>query len=269
MASCGLANLGTCLIEKLFEFILSILDSPIKPVLDLTLDLLSEPINLSLFFSLWVIIIYMLSMFYALLLLGVGLNFMISGYDPEKRENAKTWLRNIIIMIILVQSSFFIYQLFIDLSSIMTSAVLSLIDPSFFSITADGIVNMGLSILFSFFYLGNLFTTLLILIIRYAIVSFGVVLVPIAIFFYFIPPLQQYGSLILNFLGVAIFMTFFDAIILIGFSKLVGLSVFGNMKIMVLISAFGLVNLLMFGLMLFTIIKAAFNIYTGVKGIGK
>jgi len=268
MVKCGLANLGNCIVEKLFEFILSLLEAPIKPILNLALDLLSEPINLSLFFSLWVIVIYVLSMFYALFLLGTGLNFMVSGYAPEKRENAKMWLRNIVIMIVLVQASFFMYQLAIDLSSIMASTTLSLIDQSFFSISTGSIANMGLSILFSFSYLITLYFTVMILTIRYTIVSLGVVLLPIAIFFYFIPPLQQYGSLILNFLGVSIFMTFFDALILIGFSKLVNIPIFANMKIVVLISAFAVISLLMLGLMLFSIAKAAFGIFLQVKGLG-
>jgi len=200
MASCSLANLGNCIIERFFEFALSLLNFSIKPILNLVLNLLSEPINLSLFFSFWVIIVYVLSMFYALLLLGTGLNFMISGYDPEKRESAKTWLRNIVMMVILVQSSFFIYQLAIDLSAIMTSTTLGLIDPSFFSLSAEGIADLGSSILLSFLYIATLIVTVLVLLIRYAVVSVGVVLFPIAILFYFVPPLQQYGSLILNFL---------------------------------------------------------------------
>ena len=270
MAGCGLTNLGTCLVEKFFEFLLEVMNSPIRPFVNLNLDLLSEPINLSLFFGLWVIIIYLLSSLYALLLLGTGFNFMISGYDSEKREKAKTWLRNIVIMIVLVQASFFIYELAIDLSSILTSATLSLIDPSFFLVdSSDSITNMGLAITSNIGYLIVLFFTAMVLTIRYTFVSIGAVLFPVAIFLYFFPPLQQYGSLLLNFLGTAIFITFFDAIILIGFSKLLNVGIFGSMKIMVLISAFALISFLMLGVMLFSIIKAGFNIYIGSKGLGK
>src|SRR3989344_7884531 len=111
MPSCTLTNLGTCLVQNFFEFILNILNAPIQPFLQMTLNLLSAEVNLSLFFSMWVIVIYCISMFYALLLVGTGFNFVISGYDSEKRENAKQWLRNIVIMVILIQASFFIYQL--------------------------------------------------------------------------------------------------------------------------------------------------------------
>lgn len=268
MAECSLINLGACLPEKFFEFVLSILNAPITPFLDVTLNLLSEPIDLSVFITLWVIVVYMLSMFYALLLISAGYSFMISGYDSSKRENAKEWLKNIIIMIILVQASFFLYQLFIDLSAAMTSATLSLVDENFFLISVEGIGDLGLAIMLSFVYIAVLVITSLVLTLRYAIVAIGVVLLPIGIFLYFLPPLKQYGSLILNFIGIAVFITFFDAIILIGFSKLADVSVFSDMKILVLISAFLLIDVIMLLLMLFSAVKGVFSVYADVKSIG-
>ncbi len=262
---CGLVNLGSCLTDSFFQFLLNVLNAPIRPFLQLTLNLLSEPVNLDLFVSMWAIIIYLLSMFYALFILFAGFNFMISGYDPAKREKAKEWLRNIMIMIVLIQSSYFIYQLVTNLSSIMTSATLTLIDPNFFLIGTNGINDLGISLLFSFAYISTLILTSIILVIRYAFVVIGVILLPIAIFFYFIPPLKQYGSLIMNFLGISIFITFFDSIMLAGFSKLVNVGIFGSMKIIVLISAFIFISVIMLLLLLFSIVKAGLNVYTEIK----
>jgi len=267
MADCGLLNLGSCLVEKLFEFILSLINAPTQTFLNLTLNLLSEPINLSLFSNLWAVIIYVISMFYALLLIYSGFNFIVSGYDSAKRENAKSWLRNVVIMIVLIQASFFIYQLTLDLSSSMTSVGLTLVDPGFYTITTSGIVDMGLAIIIGFFYVITLVLTCFILILRYAFVAIGVVLFPLAIFFYFIPPLKNYGQLIINFLGICIFVTFLDAVLLIGFSQLVNLDIFTNLKPLVLISAFGLIDLLMFFLMFFSIIKSAINITGKIAAI--
>jgi hypothetical protein len=87
--------------------------------------------------------------------------------------------------------------------------------------------------------------TILFLILRYAIVAIGVVLFPLGIFSYFIPPLRSYGLLVLNFLGTCIFITALDAIILVGFGKLIEIALFQNMKILVMIAAFGFINLLM------------------------
>lgn len=269
MDECGILNLASCLPERFFAYLVEILNAPIQPFLTLTKDLLSEPINISLFASLWVIIIYILSMFYAFLIIYSGFNFIISGYDAAKRENAKAWLRNVLIMIVLVQSSFFIYELAIELSSIMTSSVLILIDQDFFLLTIDNIPNIGLQLFFSFLYVASLLITTLVLIIRYAIVAIGVVLFPIAIFFYFIDPLKCYGSLIINFLAITIFVTFFDAIILIGFSKLIEIELFANFKALVMVSAFLIINLLMLFLMFFSIIKSASGVYDKVGSLAK
>ncbi len=268
MAECGLLNLGTCLPQKFFEFISSIINAPIRPFLDLALRLLSNPIDISIFVSFWAIIVYMLSMFYALLLVGTGFNFMISGYDSAKRENAKNWLRNIDIMIILVQASYFMYQLAVDLSAAMTSATLTQVNNNFFYLSVDNLNDLALKIVLGLVYLATLILTTIILVIRYVFVAIGVVLFPIAIFFYFLQPLKSYGVLILNFLGIAVFVTFFDAILLAGFSRLNGLSIFANMQIITLISSFLLIDVLMLLLMTFSVVKAGFSAYSDVKKIG-
>lgn len=267
MSSCGLANLGTCLPEKFFEYIVNILNTPIAPFLEVVIKLLSEPIRIDLFLSVWAIIIYMLSMFYALLLVGTGFSFMLSGHDPAKRENAKQWLRNIVIMIVLVQASYFIYELAINLSSIMTSATLTLVNPNFFLIGTSGLSNLGTEIALSFTYITTLIITTIILAIRYAVVAIGVVLFPIGIFFYFFNPLKHYGSLLLNFLGTNIFIGFFIGVLLTGFSRIAELDIFGDMKILVLISVFLFIDILMAFLMFFSIAKAGMAAYNKVGGL--
>lgn len=207
-------------------------------------------------------------MFYALLLVASGLSFMISGYDSAKRENAKEWLRNVVIMIILVQSSFFLYKLIINLAAAMTSATLSLVDQNFFLISIGSISDLGLALMLGVVYLATLILTSLVLTIRYAVVAIGVVFLPIGIFFYFLEPLKQYGSLILNILGTAIFSTFFAAILLIGFAQLSSVGIFADLRIIVLISAFLFIDALLLFLMFFSIVKSALNVYAGVRRLG-
>src|SRR3989344_3264940 len=105
MAECGLLNLAVCLPEKFFQYIANVINAPVKPLLGLIKTLLSEPTNLQLFVGVWAIILYIISMFYGFLIIYSGFNLIISGYDSRKRERAKDWLRNIIIMIILIQCS--------------------------------------------------------------------------------------------------------------------------------------------------------------------
>ena len=267
MAECSIFNIGSCLPQKFFEFVFDIINAPLGGFANTALDLLSEPVNLSIFFSVWAIIVYMLSMFYALLLISSGFTFIISGDNPEKREGAKMWLRNIVIMMILIQSSYFLYQLVIDLNSIMTSAVLSMLDPSFLLASGDSFSDIGSAVFFGLIYMIVLILTMIILVIRYDIMAIGVVLLPIAIFMYFIPFLRSYGALILNFLGTVIFASFFSAILLIGFSQLSTLPLFQNMNLLVPIASFLVIDVMIILLMLFSIVKAVFGVYTDIKSV--
>jgi len=257
---CGILNLATCIPEKMFDFFLNILNAPIQPLLNLVKSLLTEPINVSLFTSLWAIILYTISLFYGLLLVYAGFNFMISGYDAQKRSKAKEWLKNILIMIVLVQASYFLYEIVIDIGSLLTTAIINLIDESFFLITADNLINIGLQFFFAAFYVITLIITTILLAIRYIIVAVGVVFVPLGVFFYFIPPLQDYGKFIFNFLGICIFMTFFDALVFLVCSELTNIPIFADIKILVMIGAFSISNLLMIYLMFFSAIKSALQI---------
>ncbi len=263
---CGLLNLATCIPQKLFDFMLGLFNAPIQPLLNLTKSLLTEPVNLAPFGSLWAIIMYIISLFYGLLLMYAGFNFMISGYDVIRREKAKIWFRNILIMIVLVQMSYFIYSTFIDMNSLMTSGLVNMIDSRFFLLTADNIVNLGLELFFGFLYVATLLISVLFLTLRYVLVALGVILIPVGIFLYFIPPLNSYGKLILNFFGICIFLTFFDSLILLAGSKIIEIPIFENFKILVMITCFSIVNFLMFYLMLFSALKSAIKAGEGVAG---
>jgi hypothetical protein len=256
---CGITNFGSCIPQIFFNFIINLLNAPLQPLLTLVKNLLTNPINLNLFSSIWAIIVYVLSMFYGLLMLYSGFNFMISGYDAVKRAKAKEWFRNIFIMIVLVQASFFIYQLIVDLGSLLTSGVLSLVDNSFFLLTGDNITNIGLQFIFVLVYVFVLLCTVIILTLRYLIIALGVVFVPIGIFCYFIPSLNSYGRLILNFLGICIFLAFIDALIFLVCSQLLTIPLFQNFKILVMISAFLFADLLMLYLMFFSAIKSSLD----------
>jgi len=265
-ADCGLTNLAACLPEAFFQYIFMTFNAPVAPLLNLIKGLLTEPVNVSIFYGLWAIIIYVISLFYGLFFIFAGFNFMISGYDASKRENAKMWIRNIVLMVIFVQASFFIYEIIIELGSLMTAGVIDLIDPNFFYLVADDFGSFGLQLVLLFPYLLTLLTTVIFLGLRYLLISVGVVLFPFAIFFYFIPPLQSYGKMILNVLLVAVFITFFDAIILFGASALMELPIFENFNIVLATVGFLTINLVMLFVMVFAVVKAAFSVMNSDVG---
>jgi len=100
--------------------------------------------------------------------------------------------------------------------------------------------------------------TVILLMIRQAVIFIGVILFPIAIFMYFLEPLSHYGRLILNFLLSTMFVNFFVCLILLAFSKMAELDVYKSYDYLVLASSLVFVNLLIFMVMLFSIIKSAF-----------
>ena len=195
-----------------------------------------------------------------------GFNLMISGYDSAKREKAKYWLRNVVLMILFVQASFLIYDLIIELSSLLTAGVVQITDPKLFAMTIDNGLNFGLQLTLLVPYILILVLTIILLGLRYLFVAIGVVLFPLAIFFYFIPPLQSYGKLLMNILLAVIFIPFFSSIILFGSSMLLSISLFSNFKIVLAMVSFMSVNLLMIVLLIFAIVKAALSVLNSDVG---
>lgn len=252
-------NIGEEIADTLFNFIIELVNAPLQPLLDAVKTLLEMKIDITLFKDIWAIMCYTISIFYGLLFLYSGFRFITSGADPFKREKAKLMLKNLIIMIVLINASYFIYEIIIQTSSLLTEGVMGLINPNFFNLVSGNIESIALEFFFAGTYILILILTLLILSIRYIIVAFGVAFFPIGLLLYYIEPVKQYGKLILNFLGATIFMTFFDALILLISSRLIGLDFFTTYRILLVMSAFGLCNLLMLYLMFFAAIKSAFK----------
>lgn len=257
---CSITNLASCISQNFFDFFLNILNAPIQPLLNMVFSLLTEPVNISLFSGTWGIIVYILSMLYGLLLIYVGFKFIFAGYSVEQREKAKSSLARILIMMVLVQASFYIYELTIELVASLNTAVLNLVPSTFFLLTIDNLTNIGLQFVYLTPYLIAIVITLIFLVLRYMIVSFGVIFFAIGIFLYFIEPLNNYGRLIVNFLFSTIFMTFFYTLIFLASSKLLDLPIYQNTKILVMIGAFSFVNLISIIACIFIIVKASQNV---------
>ena len=174
-------QLVTAIFNSLQNFILTILNAPISPLVNFLKSLIQEPVNIDLFQRYWEIIVYVISIFYGLILLTAGFNFITSSYDIIKRERAKEWLKNSILIIIFVGSSYIIYKLMIDISAILNTGILSLVNQNLFLITIDNPVNFGLELVLLFVYIFTLIITIVLLGIRYLLASLGLVLFPIGI----------------------------------------------------------------------------------------
>ncbi len=228
--------------EKLFDYFIYLINAPLLPLLGIVKSLLTAEVSIDLFFQLWSVVRYIISFFYIFLFLYAGFVFLTSNANPIKRVHAKEMLKDTLLMIVLVQGSFYIYESVICLGSMLSNGILSMIDPQFFLLTVDNFSNVALEFVFAFAYGMTLFLTSMMLVIRYILVSVGVALFPIGLFFYFIPPLKGYGRLIINALGICIFITFFDLLIILACSMIVTTTLLANFKILVMICCFSTIN---------------------------
>ncbi len=261
---CSLLNLPACIMDIIGQFVLSIINAPIQPFLEVIRNLLTQPANSQVFGALWAVLIYVISIFYGLFILFAGFNFVISGYNAEKRERAKEWLQNVILMIFFVQASFLIYQLIAELAAGIASGVVGMIDPNFFLFTLDNLANVFLEIGLGIFYVVILFVTVVVFAVNYLLASIGVLFFPFGLFFYFIPPLRDIGRFIISALMFILFLPFFASLVLLGASVLVQVGGFSMIKIVLMIGAFALVNVLM----VLLAVLAVFRAVTGVMRSG-
>jgi hypothetical protein len=255
--SCSLTDPAGCIVETLFGFILDLINMSLQPYIDTIYRLMTFPIDISAFSDVLGTIIYVLSLFYGIILIYVGFKFIISGESPAEREKAKTFLRNTIIMMILVQTSYYIYELIISISSALTSSFLNIAGNNVFIINSVTDSNIGLELIYGCMYVITLIITVNFLVLRYIFVSLGVIFFVIAIFFYFIPFLHSFGKLILNSLIMVIFLPVFYSLVFLGISRLLNTSSLDYMNLLFIIGAFSLIIIGTIFLYCFIIIKAA------------
>jgi len=186
-----------------------------------------------------------------------GIGFITSGSDIVRRYEAKQAIKNMIISIILVSSSFYLYNLLIDMNSSLTSWVFTQVDPNFFTVTSNNFGNAILQIIMIIPYVLVLLLTVISLAARWLSVSFGIMFIPIGIFMYFVPFLRSYGKLIVNMSLLMIFFPFIASLILLGSSLLANAPIMQNFSIVFYIVAFLMIDGLFFSLIKFVLSKSA------------
>ena len=226
----------------------------VTPLLDLAKTFITVNPNPENYESYWQAIIVLISAFYLLIFLVVGVKFVMGSYDEAQRMEAKEWAKKAILIVVLCNASLLIYSLILNVGS---ATSLYLWDGSYeqlFQIQNLSALNLILIIFFAIAVLIALVT----LFIRYLLVLVGIMAFPIGLFLYFIPPVQAYGKIILNTIGIVIFLQFFDVLVLVASSLL--LNEFGNVTQMQLLAptmGFLLIAVANVLLMKFAIMKAA------------
>ena len=128
---------------------------------------------------------------------------------------------------------------------------------------SDNLLTIGLELIFGIVYSLILIITIILLSIRYIILSFGVIFLPVAIFFYFVPPLKSYGQLILNSIGVLTFITFICSIVILGCSMVTTLPIYENLKTLIMITCFLIIDVIFLMGFWQTVIKSSIPTTSG------
>lgn len=258
--SCDITDLPSCMMDALTQFVLSVLNAPIKPVLAALKYLVSTPVTLDLLHPIWAAMVYVISVFYGLFILAAGFNFIISGTTPERRARAKEWLQNAILMMLFVQSSFLIYSLISQIASSLTSGIVGMIDPSFFLFTIDDALSTALQLTFGVFYLFTIIITLILLAINYLACLAGAIFFPFGAFFYFIPPLRDIGKFILSSTIFVLFIPFFSSLLLLVNSEIIKIGFYDTLKIFFMIGGFWGINIGILLIAVLAIVRAVMGL---------
>ncbi len=163
----------------------------------------------------WQYITALISSFYLFIFLFAGLMFLLSFSGAEKRAVAKEWLRNAFMIIIGVNVSFVLYRLVLETAEAATGYIFA---EASRSILASAVLS-GAGIMLLAVYAFGLLCLSITLFARYVFLLVGVMLFPVGIFLYFIPPLREWGKAVFNLLGAALFMQFIDAILFVASTK--------------------------------------------------
>jgi len=257
---CTLATLGACLPDAFVQVLLDLLNAALAPLLSFVETLLTQPVDLSPLKGLWLIIVSTLGLFYGLAFLYAGFNFIIAGFDVARKEAAKLWLKNILMMLVSVQASYWLYGLLTEMGGMLTAGVFSLIPPDFFLLTANAWEGAGATIVLTTAYVLTMLYTVLLLMFRYILVVAGVLFFPIGLFLYFLPPLKSLGQLILSLCLTVVFVPFFASIGLLISSKLAETAFFAGQKALLMLGAFCFVNFIITGMLFFAVIKSALSL---------
>lgn len=254
-------SLPNAIVGAFTGFISSLLVGFVNPLLGIVKTFLLPAVDVFKYSSYWFLIVGIISSFYVLLFFLTGAKFLMGSYDAEQRASAKEWLKHTLIILAIVNTSLLWYSLIVALSSGVTQAL--------WNNGLESILNVDLNplnIIWLIFLALSIIPAVISLYFRQAIIIMGIMLFPIAIFFYFIEPLRSYGMLLLNLIGIALLMPIMDVILLIAINlvaeEFAGIAIIGLLS-----TAIGLVlmTLLNIGMFYFAVFKSAATVTTKVK----
>ncbi|HLC79292.1 MAG TPA: hypothetical protein VJG83_02570 [archaeon] len=205
----AVTQLAQEIVKALFGFLGDQLITITTPLINLEEDMITTNPDVTPMNGIWTIVVTIISALYLIVFLIAGFMFLIGSIDSSARATAKKWLKNAIFMIVTISVSFEFYKIILELMTAITQYMVQ--DTSVIQVGALDSINILLLLFLSLIAILSFATLFL----RYLFLLCGAALFPIALFFYFIPPLRPWGSILLNLIGAALLMQVIDVIIFI------------------------------------------------------
>ncbi|MEM2138116.1 MAG: hypothetical protein QW568_03445 [Candidatus Anstonellaceae archaeon] len=253
-------NLPGAIVNDFFSYTVSGLTSASEQLVDSSFKFMFSSPDPGWFCNSYNDVMAIVETLYSLVLMALALYFILRSNDAEGRANAKKWLENMLIMMVVLAFSFQIFQILIDLNSSLASSfandsMKSIFEsPLSFSSTVFALVVLVPSI-------AGISLTLITLLLRYLLIPFLLFLFPIAIFLYFIPITQKWGRAFFSIIVAVVFMTAFDALLLLALSSLFNSSdptladpLIHAFAVLFGFAALGIINLLIFVLAILSVV---------------
>ena len=272
-----LTNLPGCIVEAFFSYLVSGLIASTQGLVDASFSFIFSSPNPQWFCTPYNTVLTSLEGLYSIALMGLAFYYIIRSTDVEGRTTAKRWLEKMLVMIVFLSFSFPMFQLILDFNTYLSTNLASESMKGMFtspgSFTSAVFALVILLPMVSFMML-----TFVTLLIRYLLIPFALLLFPVAIFLYFIPPTESWGKTFLKIIGILVFMTTIDALVLLGLSSLfnandpnLATSFVSAFMTLYGFGALGLINLVLFLLAILSIVSQSKAILTviGIGVIGK
>jgi len=206
----SMAEVPQAVVDAFFAGVRGVVAGFVSPLFGLIKELMLHSIEPLDFVDLWLLVVTVISLCYGLLFLLVGFKFLLGSYDAVQRAQAKEWLKNAVVLVVAVNASLILYSLLLGLSSGMASFLWSSQLEPLLEMSETSALNLLWVVVLAF----NAFFAVISLFMRQVFLVAGVMLFPIGIFLYLIPPARAFGYSILAVLVAVAFMPVVDVIVL-------------------------------------------------------
>jgi len=244
----SIAGVPEGVVDAFFSGVRGVVVGFVSPLFGLIRALLLRSVEPLDFSGLWLVVVGVISLFYGLLFLLVGFKFLLGSYDAVQRAEAKEWLKSAVVLVVAVNGSLLLYSLLLGLSSGLASYL--------WGSRLESLLEMGessgLNLVWVFVLAFSAFFAVVTLFLRQVTLVAGVMLFPVGVFLYLVPPLRAFGYSVLAVLVAVAFMPVVDVIVLIAVNAVVeefsGFGVVGLLGMALGLLGVAVVNCVMFWL---------------------